>query len=67
MRIFGGGGGVIIPSEIAELQEYGVTRIFSPEDGQRMGLAAMVNTIVEACDVDPVAVPLTVGGRAPCR
>ena len=59
VRIFGGGGGVIIPSEIAELQEYGVTRIFSPEDGQRMGLAAMVNTIVEACDVDPVAVPLT--------
>ena len=59
VRIFGGGGGVIIPSEIAELQAYGVTRIFSPEDGQRMGLAAMINTIVEACDVDPIAVPLT--------
>ena len=59
VRIFGGGGGVIIPSEIQELQRYGVTRIFSPEDGQRMGLAAMVNTIVEACDVDPIAVPLT--------
>jgi methylmalonyl-CoA mutase len=59
VRIFGGGGGVIIPSEIAELQAYGVTRIFSPEDGQRLGLAAMINTIVEACDVDPIAVPLT--------
>jgi len=58
VRIFGGGGGVIIPSEIADLQRYGVTRIFSPEDGQRMGLPAMVNTIVEACDVDPIAVPL---------
>ena len=59
VRIFGGGGGVIIPSEIAELQAYGVTRIFSPEDGQQMGLARMINTIVEACDVDPVAEPLT--------
>jgi methylmalonyl-CoA mutase len=58
VRIFGGGGGVIIPSEIAALQAYGVTRIFSPEDGQRMGLAAMINTIVHACDVDPIAVPL---------
>ncbi len=59
VRIFGGGGGVIIPSEIAELQAYGVTRIFSPEDGQQMGLARMINTIVVACDVDPVAEPLT--------
>jgi isobutyryl-CoA mutase len=59
VRIFGGGGGVIIPSEIAELQAYGVTRIFSPEDGQELGLARMINTIVEACDVDPLAEPLT--------
>ena len=50
--VFGGGGGVIVPAEIAELEAYGVTRIFSPEDGQRLGLAAMVNTIVSACDVD---------------
>ncbi|MDP1818683.1 MAG: methylmalonyl-CoA mutase family protein [Acidimicrobiales bacterium] len=54
VRVYGGGGGVILPSEIAALQEYGVARIFSPEDGQRMGLAAMVNTIVAECDVDPV-------------
>ena len=39
IRVFGGGGGVIVPSEIAELQGYGVERIYSPEDGQRMGLA----------------------------
>ncbi len=59
VKVFGGGGGVIIPSEIAELHDYGVTRIFSPEDGQRLGLARMINTIVEACDLDPVGEPLT--------
>ena len=59
VKVFGGGGGVIIPREIAELHAYGVTRIFSPEDGQQLGLAHMINTIVEACDVDPVAEPLT--------
>ena len=58
VKVYGGGGGVIIPSEIAELQAYGVTRIFSPDDGQQLGLARMINTIVRACDVDPIAVPL---------
>jgi isobutyryl-CoA mutase len=51
-QVFGGGGGVIVADEIAELQDYGVARVFSPEDGQRLGLARMVNTIVEACDID---------------
>jgi len=51
-KVFGGGGGVIVPDEIAELHDYGVTHVFSPEDGQRLGLARMVNTIVEACDTD---------------
>jgi isobutyryl-CoA mutase len=51
VKVFGGGGGVIVPDEIARLRDGGVT-IFSPEDGQRLGLAAMVNTMVEACDVD---------------
>jgi isobutyryl-CoA mutase len=51
-KVYGGGGGVIVPDEIAELHDYGVTHVFSPEDGQRLGLARMVNTIVEACDVD---------------
>jgi len=55
VKVFGGGGGVIIQSEIETLQAYGVTRIFSPEDGQRLGLGRMVNTIIEACDVDPSA------------
>src|SRR5438552_10381207 len=52
IKVFGGGGGVIIPSEIDELHKYGVTRIFSPEDGQRLGLQGMINEIVAACDVD---------------
>ena len=40
IRVYGGGGGVIVPDEIAELEAYGVAKIFSPEDGMRMGLAA---------------------------
>ncbi|MEO9224067.1 MAG: methylmalonyl-CoA mutase family protein, partial [Acidimicrobiales bacterium] len=55
VKVFGGGGGTIIPAEIAELQEYGVERIFSPEDGQRLGLPGMVNLIIAACDVDLAA------------
>ncbi|MCB0905749.1 MAG: cobalamin-dependent protein, partial [Nocardioidaceae bacterium] len=51
VKVFGGGGGVIVPAEIARLRESGVT-IFSPEDGQRLGLAAMVNTMIAACDLD---------------
>ena len=49
VHVYGGGGGVIVPAEIARLREHGV-RIFSPEDGQRLGLAAMVNTMVADCD-----------------
>ncbi len=52
IKVFGGGGGVIVPSEIKELHEYGVTRIFSPEDGAKLGLQGMINEIVAACDVD---------------
>ncbi|HEU4852137.1 MAG TPA: fused isobutyryl-CoA mutase/GTPase IcmF [Telluria sp.] len=52
IKVFGGGGGVIVPSEIKELHDYGVTRIFSPEDGQRMGLVGMIRSMVEACDID---------------
>src|SRR6201991_378997 len=52
IQVFGGGGGVIVHSEIAELQEYGVARIYSPEDGQRMGLAGMIGEMVMRCDLD---------------
>ncbi|WP_300642436.1 fused isobutyryl-CoA mutase/GTPase IcmF [Nocardioides sp.] len=51
VKVVGGGGGVIVHDEIARLRESGVT-IFSPEDGQRLGLVGMVNTVVEACDTD---------------
>ncbi len=51
VQVFGGGGGVIVPEEIAALRERGVT-IFSPEDGQRLGLPGMINELIRACDVD---------------
>jgi methylmalonyl-CoA mutase len=52
IEVYGGGGGVIIPSEIAELEAYGVRRIFSPADGQRLGLERMINQLIEECDFD---------------
>ncbi|MFZ6843153.1 fused isobutyryl-CoA mutase/GTPase IcmF [Undibacterium sp. RuTC16W] len=52
IKVFGGGGGVIVPDEIADLHAYGVTRIFSPEDGQRLGLVGMILSMIQACDTD---------------
>ena len=54
IRVFGGGGGVIVPAEIEALQAYGVARIYSPEDGQKMGLQGMINDMLARCDFDPV-------------
>jgi methylmalonyl-CoA mutase len=56
VRVFGGGGGVIVTEEIDALAQQGV-RIFSPEDGQRLGLPRMVNEIIQTCDVDLAARP----------
>jgi isobutyryl-CoA mutase len=53
IKVFGGGGGVIVPAEIQELHDYGVARIYSPEDGQRMGLQGMINDMLARCDFDP--------------
>ena len=53
IKVFGGGGGVIVPAEIKELQDYGVARIYSPEDGQRMGLQGMINDMLARSDFDP--------------
>ncbi len=50
VRVYGGGGGVITPDEIADLHRYGVAHVFSPQDGQQLGLAKMVNTMIAACD-----------------
>ncbi|PDM39547.1 MULTISPECIES: fused isobutyryl-CoA mutase/GTPase IcmF [unclassified Geobacillus] len=54
IRIYGGGGGVIIPREIKELHEYGIARIFSPEDGRKLGLQGMINVMLEECDFPTV-------------
>jgi isobutyryl-CoA mutase len=54
VKIFGGGGGVIIPAEMAELHAYGITRIYSPEDGARMGLQGMINDMMRAMDAPGV-------------
>ena len=50
IKIFGGGGGVILPSEIKELIDYGITRIYSPDDGRTMGLQGMINDLVKTSD-----------------
>jgi isobutyryl-CoA mutase len=52
IKVYGGGGGVIVPDEIKELHDYGVARIFSPEDGQKFGLAGMIGLMVAECDHD---------------
>ncbi|RYE55302.1 MAG: methylmalonyl-CoA mutase, partial [Sphingobacteriales bacterium] len=50
IKIFGGGGGVILPSEILQLHEYGIARIYSPDDGRKMGLQGMINNMLEQAD-----------------
>ena len=54
IKVFGGGGGVIVPEEIKELEAYGVTKIYSPEDGSRLGLQGMINHMVENMDFSTV-------------
>ncbi len=50
IKIFGGGGGTILPEEIRELHQYGVTRIYSPDDGRQMGLEGMIEDVIKQCD-----------------
>jgi len=50
IKIFGGGGGVILPDEIKDLMEYGITRIYSPDDGRKLGLQGMINDLVQQAD-----------------
>jgi isobutyryl-CoA mutase len=52
IKVFGGGGGVIVANEIRELQAYGVTRLYSPEDGARMGLQGMIDDVIRLSDCD---------------
>ncbi len=55
IKVFGGGGGVIVASEIRELEDYGVSRVYSPEDGAAMGLQGMINDVVDRADADLAA------------
>ncbi len=54
VKVFGGGGGVIVPEEIRELEAYGVAKIYSPEDGARLGLQGMINHMVRQLDFPTV-------------
>ncbi|WP_221284852.1 methylmalonyl-CoA mutase family protein [Mucilaginibacter sp. SP1R1] len=54
IKIFGGGGGVFLPHEIVELQAYGISRIYSPDDGRTMGLQGMINDMLQHCDYPTV-------------
>lgn len=57
IKVFGGGGGVIVDDEINELHDYGVARIFSVDDGRQMGLQGMINFMLESCDFDTTNMP----------
>ncbi len=66
IKIFGGGGGTILPEEIRELHQYGITRIYSPDDGRHMGLEGMIEDVIKHCDFLPEAAkiytnPMTLG------
>ena len=50
IKVFGGGGGTILPEEVTELENYGITKIYSPDDGRKMGLQGMINDLVEKSD-----------------
>lgn len=60
IKIFGGGGGTILPSEAKELQDYGITRIYSPDDGRKMGLEGMVRNLLQDCDFE---IPIHLNGE----
>jgi len=66
IKIFGGGGGTILPEEIRELHHYGITRIYSPDDGRQMGLEGMIEDVIRQCDFNlngngNYAKPMTLG------
>ena len=69
IKIFGGGGGTILPTEIQELHDYGIARIYSPDDGRHMGLQGMINDVLQQCDF-PIGQQLNgelqeISGKAP--
>ena len=68
IKIFGGGGGTILPTEIDELHQYGVTRIYSPDDGRQMGLEGMIQDVINQCKENTkhiIEKPATWNGKLP--
>src|ERR1700712_5299882 len=65
VKVYGGGGGVIVPREIDLLHSRGVARIFSPEDGQHLGLPGMINIMIRECDVDLAEEPPSSASTVP--
>jgi len=65
IRLFGGGGGTILPLEIDELHRYGITRIYSPDDGRRMGLEGMIEDVIRQCDFALNGSPDNFGSKMP--
>jgi methylmalonyl-CoA mutase len=57
VKVYGGGGGVIVPREIAELEKYGVTKIYSPQDGRRLGMVGIAREMIATCRLDVLALP----------
>src|SRR5205814_9214684 len=55
IKIFGGGGGTILPQEIQELHHYGITRIYSPDDGRKLGLEGMIEDVILQCGPLPAS------------
>lgn len=64
IKIFGGGGGTILPQEIKKLEEYGIARIYSPDDGRKMGLVGMIEDVIKKSDFGLPPTPSKRGGRA---
>jgi methylmalonyl-CoA mutase len=64
VKVYGGGGGVIVPREIAELEKYGVTRIYSPQDGRRLGMVGIAQEMIATCRFDTLALAAPAGRDA---
>ena len=65
IKIFGGGGGTILPAEIDELHQYGITRIYSPDDGRHMGLEGMIEDVINQCIPAEISAPANWNGKLP--
>src|SRR4030095_10933266 len=65
IKIFGGGGGTILPDEIEELHQYGITRIYSPDDGRKMGLEGMIEDVIRLCNSDNLNTDKKWNGKLP--